>query len=216
MRMDKLIERRFSELTEEMEAVGAGAEWIPDAETLIVPRDAFKGWATSALSLLQRTFGEDSIHYQNLLAEFKAFRGYSSELEDCRAIFLAAKEDYEGGYLFNVRALVKAEVLVDDVLEQATALLQAEYKDPACVLAGVALETTLKELATSKGISHNKADRMNADLCKAEVYNMGMQKQITAWLHLRNAAAHGNWEDYNNAQVEDMVNGVSRFIADYL
>jgi len=57
---------------------------------------------------------------------------------------------------------------------------------------------------------------MNADLCKAGVYNLGMQKQITGWEERRNKAAHGDWSAYNEADVEDMIKGVTRLIADYL
>ncbi len=216
MRMDRLISRRFSELVEKADEIEASLRQESSRGSVIVDSGNFKKWATNVLSLLQRTFGEDSIHYQNLYEEYKAFTGFRRDFRVCRAIFLAAKEDYEGGYLFDVRALVKAEVLVDDILEQATELLQAGYKDPACVLVGVALETTLKELGIRNGIPHNKIDRMNADLCKAGIYNMAMQKQITAWAHRRNAAAHGNWDEYNDAEVEDFLRGVTRFIADFL
>ena len=115
----------------------------------------------------------------------------------------------------DVRGLIQAEVF-DDVLEQATELLQAGYKDAACIVAGVALETTLKELCTRNGIPHSKLDRMNADLCKAGIYNMGMQKQITAWAERRNRAAHGEWKAYNEADVKDMIRGVTRMIAEHL
>ena len=45
---------------------------------------------------------------------------------------------------------------------------------------------------------------------------MGKQKQITAWADLGNNAAHGNYTNYNEQEVKDMLNGVARFIADYL
>jgi hypothetical protein len=72
------------------------------------------------------------------------------------------------------------------------------------------------ELCTRQGIPHGKLDKMNADLCKAGIYNMGWQKQITAWAERRNKAAHGDWSAYNADDVEDMIKGVNRFIAEYL
>src|SRR4051812_40898451 len=104
--------------------------------------EAFKKWAISSLSLLQRVFGEQSVHYREFHALFAKFDSGDYFFEHCRGIFQAAKEDYEGGYLFNVRGLVKAEVF-DDTLEQASELLRAGYKDPACVVAGATLETAL-------------------------------------------------------------------------
>ena len=90
------------------------------------------------------------------------------------------------------------------------------YKDPACILARVSLELALKDLCDREGIAHAKLDKMNADLVKAELYNKGMQKQITAWADKGNDAAHGNWDQYTNGDVEAMIAGVRRFIADYL
>lgn len=84
------------------------------------------------------------------------------------------------------------------------------------MLAGVALEIALKELSTRNGISHGKLDAMNVELCKKTVYNMGMQKQITTWAHWRNKAAHGEWHEYEDSDVDDMIKGVTRFVADYL
>jgi len=209
MKIDKLIKRRFLELTEKAATV---ADTCDDND---ISSKKFKEWATNCLSLLQRVFGENSIHYQNFYTHYQAFLGYDYEFEDCRGIFEAAKEDYEGGYLFSVRALTKAEVL-EDVLEQASELLKAGYKDPACVLAGVALETTLKEICARVGTPHGKLDKMNVELCKEDVYNVAKQKQITAWADLRNKAAHGEWTAYNETDVKSFREGVVQFIADYL
>ena len=213
MRTDDLVRQRFAELAEKAIAVQNTRHHSSSSDS--VSSEKFKEWATNVLNLLQRVFGENSIHYQNFYNHYKAFRGYNFEFENCRGIFQAAKEDYEGGYLFNVRALAKAEDSAD-ALEQATELLKAGYKDPACIVAGVALEITLKELCTRNGISNAKLDAMNIELCKKGVYNMGMQKQITTWAHWRNKAAHGEWSEYSDADVDDLIKGTTRFVADYL
>jgi len=171
---------------------------------------------TSTLGLFQRVFGENSIHYTNFNKHYND-TGYLEEdrFYKCAGIFLAAWEDYKGGYLFNLKSLISAEIS-EDVLEQAEELLKSDYKDPACVLAGVALETSLKDLCSRQDIKLGKLDKMNADLRKAEAYNIGMQKQITAWAHHRNKAAHGEWGEYTSEDVKDMIKGVRRFIAEYL
>lgn len=222
MKVDTVIRRRFEELEQKATYLLANKalSFRDQQGTSIYTVDAveFLTWSTSTLSLLQRVFGENSIHFQHFRQhQTKAYTGdiFESHFERCRAIFQAAREDYEGGYLFDIRGLIRAEVF-SDVLEQATGLLQAGYKDAACVVTGVALETTLKELCARNGIPVSKLDRMNADLCKAGIYNMGMQKQITAWAERRNKAAHGDWNEYNAADVEDMTRGVTRLIAEYL
>lgn len=220
MKMDAVIKRRFEELEQKaqgiLQAKVVGFVSTKGEPHYTVNSASLKGWMTSALNLLQRTFGEQSVHYCSLSAQYDKFTSpWESVFSEYLAIFLAAKEDYEGGFLFTVRGLVKAEVF-DDVLEQAAELLRAGYKDPACVMVGVTLEIAVKELCDRQAIPHGKLDKMNADLCKAGLYNMGMQKQITAWAERRNKAAHGDWSSYSAADVDDMLKGVTRFIAENL
>lgn len=219
MKTNPLILQRFNELLEKAKVITQRKTHYFTAEngTIYYNIDSadFSGWAASALNLLQRVFGEDSIHFQHFSRDAAKVSDSEHSFRGVVAIFNAALEDYEGGYLFNLQSLVKAEVY-DDVLEQASALLDAGYKDPACVIAGVALETTLKELCSRNSIPYAKLDKMNSDLAKKGLYNKGMQKQITAWADRRNCAAHGHWDNYKHADVEDMIKGVNRLIADYL
>lgn len=223
--MDQLVIRRFAELAKQAAA-------ILEAKTVHNPRQLRTGgyagtpyttvdkpsglqWGTSVTNLLQRVFREDSVHYKMFQKQFLSCTYFDHAFLECIAIFNAAKEDYEGGYLFSMRSLIQAEAFNDE-LEQAEALLKAGYKDPACVVAGVVLETTLKELCNRNALPIAKLDKMNADLCKAGAYNMGMQKQITAWAERRNKAAHGDWTEYTAADVEDMLKGVNRVVAELL
>jgi hypothetical protein len=217
MRANRLIQQRFSELLEKASAVEKSYHDPFGDRTRYyhVNNEIFTEWATSVLGLLQRVFGDDSPHYKNFNEEFRRSQGYSSSFETCRGIFKAAKEDFEGGYLFNMRGLIKAEDSTD-ALEQATDLLHGGYKDPACIVAGIALEIALKELCNRNGFPLTKMESMNTELCKNSVYNMGMQKQVTTWAHWRNKAAHGEWSEYSNEDVNDMIKGVSRFVAEYL
>jgi len=217
MHIEPIISRRFDELLARAEAIKAARrpEQFPHKTVYHVSRAEAIGWATSASNLLQRVAGAESAHLANFSNAVKAFNDYESEFDTLRAVVAAAKDDYLGGYLFTTRALVKAEVL-DDALVQAHALLAANFKDPACILVGVALEVAVKELAEQAGISVAKLDRMNTDLCKAGKYNMAKQKLITAWAELRNKAAHGDWSEYTKADVAEMYSGVQRFIADFL
>jgi hypothetical protein len=52
-----------------------------------------------------------------------------------------------------------------------------------------------------------KADSMNADLATAGAYNKLDQKSITAWLDLRNKAAHGHYSEYTADQVVLFMQG---------
>jgi hypothetical protein len=129
----------------------------------------------------------------------------------------ALRRDYEAGFLTSVQSLVRAEVFVD-FLEMAEHLLQQGYKDPAAVLIGSVLEEHLRALCSVRGIPcevHGKpkrADLMNSDLAGTGVYNKLDQKNVTAWLDLRNKAAHGHYGQYTTEQVRGMSAGVQEFM----
>ena len=221
MRLDPIISKGFEELEKESEelkrntTIKRGVTRFNNEPIYTVPHSEFKGWGTRVLNLLQRGFGEESIHFKQFEHTFTRSSGEIDEFETCKAILISAKKDFEGGFLFNISTLVKAEVL-DDVFEQAKILLEAGYKDVACILNGIILETTLKELSNRAKTPLGKLDKMNADLCKAGVYNMAKQKQITAWAELRNKAAHGEWTVYDSDDVKSFQDGIQKFVADYL
>lgn len=217
MRLDPIVQRRLDELVSKADAI-KGARTATDFRGKRIYRVSsaeVAGWMASAESILLGVMGNESPHLNALRAARDNFHGYESDFDRLYSILKAAREDYVGGYLFTFRALVKAEVL-DDALIQAEALLHSKFKDPACILIGVALEVTIKELTRQAGLSEGKLERMNADLCKAGKYNLAKQKQITAWADLRNKAAHGDWTEYSQEDIGDMFSGVQRFIADYL
>lgn len=131
------------------------------------------------------------------------------------------REDLQAGHLQDVAELIHGE-LFGDFLEMARHLLDEGYKDPAAVIAGSSLEAHLRQLCEKIGIATEitsqtepypkKADAMNVDLASASAYSKLDQKNITAWLDLRNKAAHGRYNEYTKEQVSLMVAGVHDFI----
>jgi hypothetical protein len=107
-------------------------------------------------------------------------------------------------------------------LEAAHHLLKEGYKDPAAVLAGGVLEEHLRQLGTKHGVKPEtsantglkmkEADQLNAELTKAGAYSKLDQKNVTAWLALRNKAAHGQYSEYKKGQVSLMLSGVREFL----
>lgn len=53
---------------------------------------------------------------------------------------------------------------------------------------------------------------MNADLSSAKAYSILDQKNVTAWLDLRNKAAHGEYAKYVAEQVGLLISGIRDFI----
>ena len=101
-------------------------------------------------------------------------------------------------------------------------LLNENYKDAAAVMIGSVLEEQLRQLCVnssvpiekmqSNKVTPIKADQLNADLTGKGIYGKLDQKNITAWLDLRNKAAHGKYLEYTKLQVELMMQGVRDFI----
>lgn len=138
-------------------------------------------------------------------------------------ILEALKEELERGYVRTLREVAHAE-LFSDFVEMAEHLLLAKYKDAAAVIIGSVLEEHLRQLSLKNGLDitvpdkggvgrPKKASQMNDDLCKAGVYLLTQQKQVTAWLGVRNDAAHGNYLAYTDEQVRLMIQGVISFLA---
>ena len=101
----------------------------------------------------------------------------------------------------------------------AAHLEESGYKDPAAVLAGSTLEAHLRKLCDKHGVvpvsgsdKPKKADTLNAELKKAGAYNKLDQKNVTAWLDIRNKAAHGRYGEYTKEQVKLLINSVRDFI----
>ncbi|MGW9188095.1 hypothetical protein [Streptomyces rubiginosohelvolus] len=108
-----------------------------------------------------------------------------------------------------------------DYLEMAEALLAKGYKDAAAVIAETSLEVHIRALCIKNGMTTavagkpKKATTMNADLRKAGVYDGLQEKEVTAWLGLRNSAAHGDCGDYDHGKVRRFLDGVHAFMKEH-
>jgi hypothetical protein len=209
--------RRFDELCAQAEVIDASKKmerseysfpgYRIDSSDLI-------NWIVKVRHLLSSVCGSDSQHFTQFVA-CEAGDMYTTNHEiflRLKAVLLAAKEDYEGGYLNKLKLLVQSEVF-DSELEQASELLAAGYTTPAAVVAGVVLETGLREMCADNALEVGSLNKMNADLAKAGVYNKLVQKQITALADIRNSAAHGQPEQFSKDDVTNMTKEVQRLLA---
>lgn len=188
-------------------------------DTLWIDSAKMKGFRSSALSFIERVYGSRHPHYM----EFSSVSHYHPEdVEAGIAIMEAIRDEISGGWLFSVKNLITAEIFAD-FMEMAEHLLAEGYKDPAAVMAGSVLEEHLRQLCLrnqieievdSKGkMKPKKADRLNSELSQAEVFGKLDQKAVTTWLDLRNKAAHGKYNEYTAEQVQNMIHGITEFVA---
>ncbi|TYK56892.1 DUF4145 domain-containing protein [Pseudomonas synxantha] len=216
--MTALLGKRFTELEQQLAALLNSATLKRDehdgASELYIPPDLILNWNVKAKALMERVCGTDSTHLK-MYAEADVqgmYESYVDRLNRLKAIFLAAKEDFDGGHLNTIRNLVQAEVFTSE-LEQAEELLKSGYATAAAVIAGVVLETTLRDLCSTHDLEHGSLNKMNDDLAKAGAYNASQKKRITALAAIRNSAAHGKPEEFTAADVRGMIDDVERFLA---
>jgi hypothetical protein len=213
----KQISKRFEELAKQAAEIESSKVMKQSAigNKFNINGHALLNWTVKVRNLLAMAAGEDSQHFVRFAASEKP-NSYTNSYDiflRVRAVFLAAKEDYEGGYMTSVKTLIQAEVF-DNELEQAEELLGAGYKVSAAVIAGTVLETTLRDMCNDLGIATGKLDKMNADLAKVGAYNKLRQKEITALADIRNNAAHGHPDQFADRDVADMIRDVRKFLAD--
>ena len=132
-----------------------------------------------------------------------------------KGVFLAAKEDLQGGHIKSVRSLVLADAFTSE-LEQARELLLSNCVTAAAVIAGVVLETMLRIICLKNNMHVSKLDKMNLALSQAGEYDSTIQKQITTWAGIRNNAVRDQAGAFSNEDVESMIEGVERFVLVYI
>lgn len=213
------LSARFASLAEQLDALDATKQYKEGAMISgdFIDNHLFTNWKIKALHLIATCCGENSEHYRGFVKRQDG-GGYStnhSTMLQLKAVFEAAQEDFEGGYLTSVRSMVQAEVFSTE-LDQANELMKGGYIVAAAVIAGVVLETTMRRLCEDAGIEPSSLNKMNADLTKAGVYNLLVNKRITALADIRNNAAHGHPDKFTKDDVVDMIAKVEAFVADHV
>ena len=184
----------------------------------------FNALRISTLSFLEQIVGKESSYYKSFYSS--TLYHSSQHLRQGYELLSALKKDVEQGWLKDFKGLISAEIF-SDFLDMAEHLLDETYKDAAAVILGSILEENLRtlcdehkiptsttDLKTSK-LRYLKAEAMNVELYKAGVYNSLNQKSVTAWLDLRNKAAHGNYSEYDLNQVKNLLENVRDFVTKY-
>ncbi len=157
---------------------------------------------------------------QNIIST-DGYPGY--KLQHLMGVVNALHHDLNLEYIGSIVEITHADVF-DNYLDMANHLLEKKYKDPAAVIAGTTLEIHLRKLCLKNDIEvfkdhkkklYKRAEGLNGELKSKEVYATLDNKNITAWLDLRNDAAHGKYKEYNSSQVKNMILGIEDFMNRY-
>ena len=176
---------------------------------------------TRCITVVERASGFNST-YSKEVRRISKETGYPhTNVVKEMGVVEALLSDIESGYVKTIEEEIHGDVF-SDYLEMASHLVSQGYKDPAAVMAGSTLEVHLKKLCERNDIETVKSngkpktvDALNAELTKVGVYTKLDQKNVTAWLGLRNNAAHGEYDEYTKEQVRLLIDGVRDFITRY-
>lgn len=188
-----------------------------------LPKHDRQALVMRAMASIQRIGGKESSYSkeaERLLQSMPLLHYHTSSI---LGVVKGLLDDITAGYTKSLVEIVHGDIF-SDFLEMAEYLCESSYKDAAAVVAGSTLESHLRELCNKAGVpvdavkgsgatAPKKADSMNSDLVAAGVYTKLDQKSVTAWLDLRNKAAHGEYAKYSQEQVALLISGVRNFIA---
>jgi hypothetical protein len=128
-----------------------------------------------------------------------------------REILGAVERKFDSS-LFDLRQLVQADVL-DGELDGARELAKAGFDRAAAVIAGVALERHLRQVATQRSVTTPRSAtiaRLNDALKDAGVIDTPEWRRIQRLGDLRNLGGHAREREPSAEEVQELIEGVSR------
>lgn len=210
--MKSIFERRFEELANSFGEL----QFHPNGDGMSgthVKEGDWMRWGTSAQNLILAVFGEGSPHYLNFLKALEKCGGWDYDVLTLRGIFLSAKDDFDGGYVFNVDMRVSGEVLGDFVVLAKQSLAEG-HMNVAAVLASAALEDALKRYANEEGLNvEGRTMQEVVNALKGAGKVSGAQKTLLDSMpKIRNIALHADWSKLSEPDVNSVIGFVEQFL----
>ncbi len=192
-----------------------------DERTGFITEKTAYGLVARARNAVEKISGKCSTYTKQVEEIFEQEWHISYKVEIIVGVIESLRDDLIDGYLSSITELVHGTIF-NDFLEMSAYLLEEGYKDAAAVIAGGTLESHLRQLCIKSGLAieqstskggtcPKKASKMNDELGKI-AYSLFDQKNVTAWLDLRNNAAHGKYTEYSSEQVNLLIEGIRDFI----
>lgn len=208
-----MLKEKFQQRFIELEEAFGKMPYESGAMGKHVPNGEWRKWATSAQSLIAAAFGSASFQSKNFNDLYEKCKGFAAEVKGLDAVFQSSKDDYLGGYVFDVELRVSGEVFGDFVALARQALSEGK-KDVAAVLACAALEDALKRYATVNDLDvSGKAMSEVINALKVGGFVSGAQKSILeAMPRVRNAALHAEWTKISEPDVSSVIGFVEQFL----
>lgn len=188
----------------------------------------FVEWRVKTATLLCRVLPKGNVH-EAAAKDIPNLSPTEDHLVWAISFLKAVKDDLDNGFLDCLASQIEAEI-ASDYMGQAERLMSEGQSGkfdhvPAAVLTGAVLEKTLRKLCSQQippisivtaNNGHKTLSPLIDDLKKAGIFNELKAKQLRAWADIRNSAAHGAFDQFNQGDVNEMIKGVSSFLADYI
>ena len=207
-----VFSRRFNELEKSFGLI----RFEKSAYSSFSQNGEWQKWSASVQNLIKAVFGENAPHYNHFVQAYAACirsHGDINNVNTLNNLFLSAKEDFEGGYVFDVDLRVSGEVFGDFVSLARTSMLEG-YKDVAAVLACAALEDALKRYAAINQLDvDDKSMKEVVNSLKSKGLVAGAQKSLLdAMPKIRNLAMHAEWDKISEPDVSSVLGFVEQFL----
>jgi hypothetical protein len=241
MALAERIKARYTARIDELVASGTGMPMKPHSRQTsynmlsgestyrnynLASKPEFIEWRTSCIAVLDQVVPGTSL-LRKTIDNLHALGNEPANIEFMIGFLRSVRKELEAGSLDSLAMAIEAEVL-SDYLEQASAVLAGARDEPnhiaAAVIAGASLERCLRALCHALSPPEPTINDKGAylgmtalidSLKKRTAFNELQAKQLRAWAALRNAAAHGNFAEFDREQVESMVAGVLRFVTEH-
>lgn len=236
----KKIYQRFDELIKMGEGIISDSKIIPGKiieyrystrrlpDKTVIDWSRFVQWRVNCRTLFAHLFQQGNIHY-SYVEDVEKMTNTEDNVQWGIATLKALKENLENGFLSDLSSQIEAEIAADYMTQAANLIDEgadgAYNHVPAAVLSGAVLEKTLRELcekqeptiATIKNKGEYKTmNPLIDDLRRSGVYNETRAKQLRHFADIRNHAAHGRFGEFSVDDVRAMIDGINRFISEYL
>ncbi|MDO8719471.1 MAG: DUF4145 domain-containing protein [Polaromonas sp.] len=211
--LNEVFARRFNELATKFQGLPSERSGSGYGSEMHYSGGVWKQWATSAQSLILAVYGKESPHYQNFIASYQSCHGHDYDVKELAGLFLGAKEDFEGGYIFDVELRVSGEVF-GDFVALAKQSLSEGHKDVAAVLACAALEDALKRFSIVNSLNvDNKTMQEVVNGLKSKGLVAGAMKTLLDSMpRIRNHALHAEWDKLSAPDVSGVIGFVEQFL----
>jgi len=215
----KRYAERIQELIAEGENLANNPQLSKEGYKIIGDNAKRIEWLSKVENIIETTFGKNSSRFKRNEELSNGKTHLPTQINKIVGLLKAGLSDLEGGFLVSQEFLIAGEIFAD-VLEQSKYFHSLKHKDVAAMLARTVLEDGLKRIARQEGIEltqypkkiAKKASALNDELKKKGRYQEPQRSSIQAWLATGNAAAHGNFNDYDDDEVKTMLEGIEHFL----